>query len=155
VTAQQTDPNLQGAWGLSFATGSPLWVSNQAGGTSTLYKLNVTPPTVEGLVVGVTNQGGASPNPNMNGPTGQVAIGAPGITTGSTDFLVGSTKANFVFANMDGSISGWNPGAGTSSTIMATVANASFTGLAIGNLPGGCRPVIRRRPEQRQHRRLQ
>jgi uncharacterized protein (TIGR03118 family) len=136
VTAQQTDPNLQGTWGLSFSTGSPLWVSNQAGGTATLYNLSVTPPTVEGLVVSVANQGGAPPNPNMtNGPTGQVNTSAPGITTGSTDFLVGTSKAAFIFANLDGSISGWN--GGTSSTIMATVTGASFTGLAIGNTSTG------------------
>jgi uncharacterized protein (TIGR03118 family) len=136
VTAQQTDPNLQGTWGLSFSNTSPLWVSNQAGGTATLYNSSVTPPTVEGLVVTVTNQGipPAPPNPNTNGPTGQVAIGAPGITTGSTDFLVGTAKADFAFANMDGSISGWAGGA--KSTIEATVMGASFTGLAIGNLPG-------------------
>ena len=30
VTAQQTDPNLQGAWGLSFSTTSPFWISDQA-----------------------------------------------------------------------------------------------------------------------------
>ncbi len=142
VTAQQTDPNLQGAWGLSFSTGSPLWVSNQAGGTSTLYNLSVTPPTVLGLVVPITNQGTppAPPNPNTNGPTGQVAIGAPGIITGSTDFPVGTTpgmtgKAAFAFANMDGSISAW--GGVSPSRIEATVAGASFTGLAIGNLPNG------------------
>ena len=35
---------------------------------------------------------------------------------------------------MDGSISAWNGGA--TSTIEATVPGASFTGLAIGNLPG-------------------
>ncbi len=141
VTAQQTDPNLQGTWGLSFSTGSPLWVSNQAGGTATLYNLSVTPPTVEGLVVSVTNQGGASPNPNANGPTGQVATGALGITTlPNTDFQVTNgnvtAEAHFIFANMDGSISGWN-GTGTTSAITATVAGASFTGLAIGNLPNG------------------
>jgi len=127
----------QPTWGLSFSTGSPLWVSNQAGGTATIYKLNVTPPTVvEGLVVGVTNQGGAPPSGSAmtNGPTGQVSTTAPGITTVSTDFPVGGAKAAFIFANLDGSISGWN--GGLSSTITATVMGASFTGLAIGNLPG-------------------
>jgi len=136
ATAQQTDPNLQGTWGLAFSSGSPLWVSNQFTGTATIYKLNVKPPTVEGLVVGVTNQGGAPPSgPAMtNGPTGQVATGAPGITTGSTDFQVGTAKAAFIFANLDGSISGW--GGGAKSTIETIVTGASFTGLAIGNLPG-------------------
>jgi hypothetical protein len=72
-------------------------------------------------------------NVSLNGPGGQVATGAPGITTVSTDFTFGSSKAAFIFANIDGSISGWNGGA--TSTIEATVKGASFTGLAIGNLP--------------------
>jgi len=141
--APNTDPNLQGAWGLSFSSSSPFWVSAQAAnfngsGAASVYKVSDTSiPTSTGplLTVGVTNQGNAPPNPNMtNGPTGQVATGAPGITTGSTDFLVNGSKAAFIFANLDGSISGWN--GGTHSTIEATVAGASFTGLAIGNLPG-------------------
>ncbi len=132
--ALTTDPNLQGAWGMSdSASGSPWWISNQASGTSTLYKVSVTPPVVEGLVVGITNQ--PPPWPDGVGPTGQVATGAAGIVTQPTaDFQLNGKEANFVFANMDGSISAWN-GGGTS-TITATVAGASFTGLAIGNLPG-------------------
>ena len=140
VPALQTDMNLQGAWGLSFSTTSPFWISNQASGTATLYSVNDTQPpssaSIVPLVVGITNQGTppAPANPNANGPTGQVNTSAPGITTGSTDFLVGTSKAAFIFANMDGSISGWNGGA--KSTIETTVPGASFTGLAIGNLPG-------------------
>ncbi|MBV8127632.1 MAG: TIGR03118 family protein [Planctomycetaceae bacterium] len=144
MTAQQTDPNLQAAWGLSFSTTSPFWISDQAAnvngsGAATVYRVSTTqPPSSSGplLTVGITNQGNAPPNPNMtNGPTGQVNTGAPGITTGSTDFLVGTSKAAFIFANLDGSISGWNGGA--KSTIETTVAGASFTGLAIGNTSTG------------------
>src|SRR6202162_3499250 len=41
--APLTDPNLQNAWGLvSSPTGSPWWVSNNAGGTSTLYSMDAT-----------------------------------------------------------------------------------------------------------------
>ncbi|MGO9812416.1 MAG: TIGR03118 family protein [Isosphaeraceae bacterium] len=142
--APNTDPNLQGAWGLSFSTGSPFWVSAQnanfnGSGAASVYKVSDTQiPTSSGplLTVGVANQGGAPPSgPAMtNGPTGQVNTTAPGITTGSGDFLVGTAEAHFIFANLDGSISGWNGGA--KSTIETTVAGASFTGLAIGNLPG-------------------
>jgi uncharacterized protein (TIGR03118 family) len=149
--APNTDPNLQGAWGLSFSgpsatsTGGPFWVSAQnanfnGSGAASVYKVSDTQiPTSSGplLTVGVANQGGAPPSgPAMtNGPTGQVNTSAPGITTGSTDFLVGASKAAFIFANLDGSVSGWNGGA--KSTIETTVTGASFTGLAIGNLPNG------------------
>jgi len=41
------------------------------------------------------------------------------------------SKAAFIFANMDGSISAWNGGA--HATIVVPAAGASYTGLAIGN----------------------
>ena len=146
--APNTDPNLQGAWGLSFSSTSPFWVSAQAAsfkgsGASSVYKVADTPiPTSTGslLTVGVTNQGNAPPSGNQtNGPTGQVATGAPGITTTSTDFPVGGSKAAFIFANLDGSISGW--AGGPASTIEATVPGASFTGLAIGNTSTGAAQI--------------
>jgi uncharacterized protein (TIGR03118 family) len=145
VPAQQIDPNLIGAWGLSFSTTSPFWVSDQAAsfngsGAATVYSVSDTqPPSSSGalLTVGVTNQGNAPPNPNQNnGPTGQVSTTAPGITTSATaDFQLNGARAAFVFANLDGSISAWNGGA--SSTIVATVAGASFAGLPIGNSSSG------------------
>ena len=160
--APNTDPNMQGAWGLSFSSTSPFWVSDQAAsfngsGAATVYKVSDTAiPTSTGslLTVGVTNQGNAPPSGNQtNGPTGQVATGAPGITTSSTDFLVGSSKADFIFANLDGSISAWAGGA--ASTVEASVPGASFTGLAIGNNSAGAARDLCGRPKQRQDRRLQ
>ena len=129
-----TDANLIDPWGLAFSTGSPLWVSNQGSGTATVYKLTGTSSSTTQLTEGVMNVGGA--RSAANGPTGQVSTGAPGITTASTDFQVGGTKSAFIFANLDGSISGWHNGL-TSSAIKATVAGASFTGLAIANPSAG------------------
>src|SRR6202166_1419754 len=41
--APLNDPNLQNPWGLvASPTGSPWWVSNNAGGTSTLYSIDAT-----------------------------------------------------------------------------------------------------------------
>ena len=143
--AQQTDPNLKDPWGISFSATSPFWVSDQAAnfkvsgattgsGATTVYKVSHTqPPSSSGplLTVGIPNQGDAPPNLNKNGPTGQVNTDAPGITTSPTDFPLNGNEASFIFANMDGSISAWNGGA--HATIMASVAGASFTGLAIAN----------------------
>jgi uncharacterized protein (TIGR03118 family) len=139
------DPNLVGAWGMSYSTGSPMWVSDQAAnvsgsGATTVYSVSTAQiPTAKGplLTVPVPNQGGAPPNPNMtNGPTGQVSTGALGISTTSSDFQVGGGKAAFRLANLDGSISAWKGGL-SAGEITATVQGASFTGLAIGNPPGG------------------
>jgi uncharacterized protein (TIGR03118 family) len=145
VPGTVTDPNLVGAWGMSYSTKSPIWVSDQAAdvsgsGAATVYSVSDgLIPSAAGplLTVPVPNQNNAPPNPNMtNGPTGQVSTGAQGISTLSTDFQVGGGKAAFIFANLDGSISAWKGGL-AAAQITASVSGASFTGLAIGNLPNG------------------
>jgi uncharacterized protein (TIGR03118 family) len=137
-TAQQFDPNLKDPWGFSFSKGSPFWISDQASNVTgssvtTLYSVDgVTgAPSVIPVAFGIPNLGGAPPNLATNGPTGQVNTNAPGITTSSTDFPLNGKEANFIFANLDGSISAWNGGA--HATIVASVPSASFTGLAIAN----------------------
>ncbi len=142
--AELTDPNLQGAWGMSFSAQPPnteFWISNNASDTSTLYTVSPTTntPTILSLVVPIPNLGGAAPNQNDNGPTGQVSTTAPGITTSPTnDFQMSNGtnvgRAAFIFANVDGSISGWRGG---NAAIQVSVAGASFTGLAIGNTSTG------------------
>jgi len=134
-----TDPNLIDPWGLAFSATSPLWVSNQGSGTATVYKITGTTSSVTQLTEGVANIGGAAPS-DANGPTGQVSTAAPGITTGATDFQVSGGKASFIFDNLDGSISAWRGGL-SSSAITATVASASFTGLAIGDTSGGAAQI--------------
>ena len=61
------------------------------------------------------------------GPTGQVA------NTNTSSFAVGNggngASANFVFANLNGTISAWN--GGQTAFIQATTPGASYTGLAI------------------------
>jgi uncharacterized protein (TIGR03118 family) len=137
--APVTDPNLIDPWGLAFSATSPLWVSNQGSGTATVYKLTGASSSATQLTEGVANVGGAAPS-DANGPTGQVSTAAPGITTSATDFQVSGGKAAFIFDNLDGSISAWRGGL-TSSAITATVAGASFTGLAIGDTSGGAAQI--------------
>ncbi|MGA2440372.1 MAG: TIGR03118 family protein [Tepidisphaeraceae bacterium] len=134
-----TDPNLIDPWGLAFSATSPLWVSNQGSGTATVYKITGTSSSATLLTEGVANIGGAPPS-DANGPTGQVSTAAPGTTTGATDFQVSGSKAAFIFDNLDSSISAWRGGL-TSSVITATVADASFTGLAIGNTSTGAAQI--------------
>jgi uncharacterized protein (TIGR03118 family) len=146
-TAQAFDPNLKDSWGLSFSKDGPFWVSDQASNVNgssvaTIYSVDGKSGAVSvvPLVPGVPNQGSPPAAPAAtNGPTGQVNTSAPGITTSSTDFLLNGKEANFIFANMDGSISAWNGGA--NATIKATVPGASFTGLAIANLASGAAQI--------------
>jgi uncharacterized protein (TIGR03118 family) len=126
-----TDANLVDPWGFAFSSTGPLWVSNQGSSTATVYKITGTTSSATQLTVGVANIGNAAPS-NANGPTGQVSTTAAGITTLSTDFQVSGGKSSFIFDNLDGSISAWRGGL-TTSPITASVAGASFTGLAIAN----------------------
>jgi uncharacterized protein (TIGR03118 family) len=119
--AAHTDPNLKNPWGISQSATSPFWVSNQVSGNSTLYNTSGTP---QALVVTIPNAGA----PPSTGPTGQVF-------NTTSDFLLGNgQKALFMFANLDGSISGWNGGLGTNAQLAVTTTDASsFTGLALAN----------------------
>lgn len=130
TASNPADPSLVNAWGLVALPTSPFWVSDNGTGVSTLY-------TGTGAKIPLTV---AVPAAN----------GGPGTPTGivgnitASDFVVtegkNSGKAIFIFATLDGTISGWNPGVGgTNATIAvpATATNgASYTGLAIGSNNG-------------------
>jgi hypothetical protein len=51
VTADHVDSNLQNAWGITFAPGSPMWVANNGTSTSTIYNGS---GTAASLIVAVT-----------------------------------------------------------------------------------------------------
>ena len=120
------DPNLKNPWGMSFSPTGPFWVSNQVTGTSTLYTAAGNPLS---LVVTIPNKPGGGP---PTGPTGQVF-------NSTTDFLLSNgNKANFIFSNLDGTISGWNGGLGTTAEIRVTpTAPTVYTGLALGTSAAG------------------
>lgn len=124
-----TDPELKNSWGMSESATSPIWVSNQVTNTTTLYsitkitnvtKVDINPPT--GLVAIPTTSTGPQ------GPTGQVA------NSNSSSFAVsgGNGKAaDFIFANLNGTISAWN--GGVSSVVQVTTPGALYSGLAINS----------------------
>ena len=123
-----TDPLLVNPWGISRSATSPFWTSNQGTNSSTLYA--VTGSTNVTQVLGV-NANGFVGIPTTaggpQGPTGQVNNGntasfqlTPGVT---------STSSRFIFADLNGTISGW--AGGLTSTIAVTTPGAVYTGLAI------------------------
>src|ERR1700723_3037599 len=121
--ATTTDSSLVNPWGVSFANGSPVWISDQATQTSPLFS-----------VTGSTGVGNAPmftvniPPAGAAGPTGQVA------NAGGMGFNVNGgngAPAAFIFANLNGSISAWNGTPLTQAFTQTSVAGASFTGLAI------------------------
>src|SRR4051794_29956442 len=133
--ARITEPLLANPWGISRSpTGSPFWTSNQHTNTSTLFavtggtnvsKVNINPPA--GFVAIPTAPIG-SPTPiGPQGPTGQVN----NTNTASFQLIPGtpSSSSRFIFANLNGTISGW--AGGPSSTIKATTTGAFYPGFVI------------------------
>src|SRR5581483_7682111 len=114
--AAVTDPNLKDPWGVSFSPTSPIWVSDRATGVSTLYNALGAP---QGGPLIVTVPPGAP-----LGPTGQVFAGG-------TNFRLNGNAVNFIFDTLGGTVAAWN--GGTTATVMATTAGASYTGLALAN----------------------
>ena len=121
VSAVSTDPNLINGWGISRSSTSPWWVSDQGSGKATLY---TGTGTIEALVVPIP--GIASSAPGL--PTGTVF-------NGTTSFPVAAgTPANFLFASLDGTLSGWSPKTGA--VVVAKKPGAVYTGLAMAMLNG-------------------
>jgi len=119
--ALHTDATLQNAWGLAFSSGGTPWVNSLSGHVSEVYDKdgNVVRPAVRI----------PSPGDTINGlPTGVVFSNGKGfkIATGGTAFL---------FAGVDGVISGWNGGAGANAKLIKNnSATASYTGLTLASV---------------------
>ena len=120
--ADNTDPQLQNPWGISFGPTTPFWVSDANTGVTTLYN---GAGVKQGLVVTIPGPGGSVPGV----PTGQVFNSTSGFA------LANGNPARFIFASATGTISGWNGGT-TASTQVNQFPGSSFTGLAIGTTGG-------------------
>lgn len=123
-TTKRIDPLLVNAWGLAYGPGGPFWISDEATGWSTLYDGN---GNKQGLEVLVPTAGGDAPG----SPTGIVF-------NGSQDFQVQGWASIFLFATLDGTISGWAPQSNPNASIIAVnTPGAVYTGLAVtGNASG-------------------
>jgi uncharacterized protein (TIGR03118 family) len=123
--AMLTDPHLVNPWGVSFTPGSPFWISDQGSNSTTLYSVTdstVVNPPVPVFTVNIPPTGGP-------GPTGQVSNTNP-----SSFILDDDANARFIFADLNGTISAWNPSLGTdgsTASIKVTTPGAVYTGLAI------------------------
>jgi uncharacterized protein (TIGR03118 family) len=129
--AKHIDPLIVNAWGLVHAPGSPWWLSDAGSGWSTLY--NGAGVEVQQLKVLVPTGGG-------NGPGSPTGIVWSASTSG--EFSVEGWPSVFLFATLDGTISGWAPQSNFNAAIVAvnTSGNQSpavYTGLAITNKPSG------------------
>jgi uncharacterized protein (TIGR03118 family) len=123
-TAKFVDPLMVNAWGLAYGPGAPFWVSDNGSGWSTLYDASGAKVA---LNVAIPTAGGDGPGT----PTGIVF-------NGSNDFHIGGSPALFIFATLDGTLSGWNPAVNFNSAIITvTTPGAAYTGLAISTNASG------------------
>ena len=122
--APHTDPLIVNAWGMVHAPGSPWWISDNNSGWSTLYN---AAGIKQGLVVEIPTASGGG----VGSPTGDVF-------NGSQEFQVKGWPSIFLFATLDGTISGWAPQVDLNNAMIAlTAPGAVYTGLAITNKASG------------------
>lgn len=122
--APHVDPLLVNAWGLAYGPGGPFWISDQGSGWSTLY---TGQGVAKSLQVVVPSASGAGPG----SPTGIVF-------NGSSDFQIQGWNTFFLFATLDGTISGWSPQTNPNTAIIeVNNSGAVYTGLAISSKATG------------------
>jgi uncharacterized protein (TIGR03118 family) len=124
-TGKKADTQLINPWGLAFGAGDPFWLGDEGSGLSTLYtgtgvkqSLVVTIPTASGTGLGT--------------PTGVVY-------NSSTEFQIDSWTSAFLFATLDGTISGWSH-FDPNNALMGvnnSSSGAVYTGLAITSKASG------------------
>jgi uncharacterized protein (TIGR03118 family) len=116
--AAHTDPNLRNPWGTSVGPGSPIWVSDNGAGVTTLYDGGGNARPLVVTIPAAPSSGAAA----TGTPTGQ-AFNA--FDPSSSDFVVSnpangqSGPAFFLFATEDGTISGWNPNVDPTHAVIA------------------------------------
>jgi uncharacterized protein (TIGR03118 family) len=128
--ADHQDLNLKNAWGVFFNPNGPVWVANNATGTSTLYDGQgnpFVPPGAAGpLVVTI---------PSVDGSGHGVPTGLTFNSSG--DFQIpgaAPTPARFIFVTEDGVIAAWAGGSAATKVYPAGTSNptgAVYKGVAL------------------------
>lgn len=130
--ARFTDKNLKNPWGLSASATSPIWVSDNNAGVSTLYRGD---GTAVPLVVAIPPPPGSPPG-SMGAPTGTVF-------NGTADFVISkggtSGPSRFLFATEDGTIAAWKGDADITNAVIVADRSESavYKGLAIASTASG------------------
>ena len=128
VPADHINTDVVNAWGLVSSPTSPWWIADNGSGKSTIY--NVSTGTFP-LTVTVPGVGGQQGN-----PTGIVFNGGTGFVVNNG---VGTSKASFIFASEDGTISGFRgvPVVTVVPNAQAPAHGAIYKGLAIDSPTAG------------------
>jgi len=123
--AQLQDTNLINAWGISFSSTSPFWVSANGSGRSVLYS--------------VTND--SSGNPSVTKVGLEVTIPGEGNVTGQVFNNHGGFNGDvFLFVSEDGTISGWKSSLGTAAETLTNRPTAVYKGVTL--VTNGSGPLL-------------
>jgi uncharacterized protein (TIGR03118 family) len=147
VPATITDANFINPWGITNAT---FWINTQATGFDYVVSPTnfppFTPPAVPAIAFKISIPPGSGGTTATGSPTGAASTGA------ATGFVLpNGTKAAFLFASLDGVITGWNSKLGTAGAVaqvaitnsgavytdLALVTNSNGTYLLAANFKGG------------------
>lgn len=122
------DPSLQNPWGISAGPSTPMWVSDNGAGVTTLYRGDGSK-----VPLTVVIPPGAGSGEAQGTPTGTVFNGNGAAFRGD----------RFLFATEDGTIAGWQPAYGTVAHTQVDnslpAPGAVYKGLAIGSTATGDR----------------
>jgi hypothetical protein len=130
VAAAVTDPNFINPWGVSI--GPAFWINTQATGFNYVATAAGTIP----FKVTIPSASGSTTTTGLPSGTVFVPASANGLV------LPNGSKSTFLFATLDGSISGWNSALGTANSVAQIVVNNSannavYTDMALLTNPSG------------------
>jgi uncharacterized protein (TIGR03118 family) len=117
----RVEPAFQNGWGMSFSPGGIIWVSAANTGLSEVWNnlgVQVLP------AVTIPGPGDAATGGH---PSGQVFNGTTGFK------LPNGNPARFIFAGLDGVISGWNGGPAAVTAIDDSPSGAVYTGITLAS----------------------
>jgi len=115
--APLTDASLVNGWGIAVGPSTGFWVSANGSDLSEIYTGDVAGSAIQKAGLEVTIPGGA--------PTGQVF-------NSTSDFVVNSAPAAFIFASESGNVTAWNSGT-AAITEFSTSNGAVYKGIALAN----------------------
>ncbi len=120
--AQITDPSLVNAWGMSYGSTSPLWVSDNGAGVATVYHVDPATNATTKLGLTVTIPG----NGSVDGQAFNTGAGS-----GAFD------GDSFLFVSEDGTVSGWRGSLGsTAETLQAGSPTDLYKGTTVVTMGG-------------------
>jgi uncharacterized protein (TIGR03118 family) len=130
VPATITDANFINPWGITNAT---FWINAQATGFDYVVSPTnfppFTPPATPAIAFKISIPAASGGTTATGSPTGAASTGA------ATGFVLpNGTKATFLFASLDGVITGWNNKLGTAGAVAQVAINNSAAGAVYTDL---------------------